>query len=60
MLTKQSFQYKYINAKKGNAITSNKQSGLIRMLHNTVENPRKQTPSRQMKLPPFGHFKLTP
>lgn len=25
-----------------------------------VENPRKLTPSRQMKLTPFGHFKLTP
>ena len=25
-----------------------------------LENPRKLTPSRQMKLTPFGHFKLTP
>ena len=25
-----------------------------------LENPRKLTPSRQMKVTPFGHFKLTP
>lgn len=25
-----------------------------------MENPRKLTPFRQMKLTPLGHFKLTP
>lgn len=30
------------------------------LLTGPLENPRKLTPFRQMKLTPLGHFKLTP